>query len=154
MAVEIPLTRGYVMLIDEEDAEWVSARKWQAYPAPHTTYVTGNVHGKRVHLHRLLLNAPDGLEVDHINRNGLDNRRCNLRLATHAQNEANKPPRGQYKGAYWCERTGRWRALIRVDGHLKHLGRFDSVAEAARAYDVAALEAFGEFAYLNFRIEP
>ena len=101
-------------------------------------------------MHRVILNAPPGREVDHINRNGLDNRRSNLRLATHAQNEANKPPRGEYKGAYWCKKSGRWRASIRVDGRLRHMGRFATREEAARVYDDAALEAFGEFAYLNF----
>ena len=160
MTVEIPLTKGFVAIVDDEDAEVITAHKWHAHvPARGRTVYAhmlrwANGRYKNESMHRLILNAPVGFEVDHINQNGLDNRRCNLRLATRAQNEANKPPRSQYKGSYWCQQTGRWRARIRVDGHLRCLGRFDSAEEAARAYDVAAMEAFGEFAYLNFRIEP
>lgn len=91
-------------------------------------------------------------ETDHRNGNGLDNRRKNLRPCTHAQNCRNAKPRSvssKYKGVGWSRVHNKWRARIRVDGILKSLGVFTEEAQAARAYDRAAAEYFGEFARLN-----
>lgn len=89
--------------------------------------------------------------IDHINRNRLDNRFCNLRLANFQQNAANSPGycKREFKGIYRSGAT-RWRAKIREDGKNKHLGYFATKEEAALAYDKAAAKAFGEFAFLNF----
>lgn len=113
-------------------------------------------------LHRLLLNAPKESEVDHINGDGLDNRRSNLRLATRAQNAANtivrkrhstKPSR--FRGVHWAPRglAGYWVAQIRIEGKFRHLGYCKDEEQAARLYDDAAFEAHGEFATLNFPVE-
>lgn len=161
MVVEIPLTKGYVASVDDADAEYLGQYKWYARVSPGVLcaarYVKseGGEEGQHVLMHRLLLDAPKDLEVDHINRNSLDNRRCNLRLATRSQNEANKPPKRdrRFKGVYWRKDNHLWRALIRVHGRLYSLGQFTTEIDAARAYDAAAVEAFGEFAFLNFPCE-
>lgn len=82
--IEIPLTRGQVALIDARDSELVSAHRWTANPTPFGAfYATTSIKGKTVYMHRLIVNPPKGKEVDHINRNSLDNRRENLRAVTH-----------------------------------------------------------------------
>jgi hypothetical protein len=106
-------------------------------------------------MHRQIANPPDGKEVDHINGVTLDNRRENLRVCSHSQNMHNRRLRQKnnksgYKGVHWLARTKRWVAEIRVNGKSRHLGYFTEKTDAARAYDTAAAECFGEFAHLNF----
>jgi hypothetical protein len=105
-------------------------------------------------MHREILNVPDGILVDHINRNGLDNRKANLRRATHSQNAWNTPtPRktktSRYKGVYFHKRTGIWQAAITVNARQKYLGQFENELDAANAYDQAARKYHAEFAVLN-----
>jgi hypothetical protein len=109
-------------------------------------------------MHRLILAPPDGMEVDHADRNGLNNRRANLRIATRAQNLQNRgshtrsgqPSTSEFKGVSWDKARAAWKANINVHGRQEHLGRYSSEVEAARAYDLRAHEAFGPFAFLNF----
>jgi hypothetical protein len=143
MVTEIPLTRGYVALVDDEGAERVLQHKWCVHFNGDRRYAK-NQHGT---MHRFLTGWP---LVDHINGNGLDNRRENLRRATVQENNRNRRPRNQYKGVTLERRTGRWFARIAIDGHRIHLGTFDTPEAAAAAYDTAAREHFGEFAWLNF----
>jgi hypothetical protein len=93
--------------------------------------------------------------VDHINGNGLDNRKSNLRICTHQQNCENSRKRkksfSKYKGVYWSKNAKKWVAQITIDGKSKHLGYFELEEDAAAAYDKAAVKYFGEFACLNFR---
>jgi hypothetical protein len=109
---------------------------------------------KIVRLHRLIMDAPDGVLVDHINGDGLDNRRANLRLATHSQNQWNKRKMenttSRFVGVSFRENRGKWTAYIGVAGKRIWLGNFDSEIEAARVYDEAAKKYRGEFARLNF----
>jgi len=158
MAKQIPLTRGYVAIVDDDDFDEVSQYKWHAVTKGGFPYAVRGV-GKRpnrgkVSLHRVLLNAPDGMEVDHRNGDTLDCRRENLRLATHRQNAANRTltpqSRSGFKGVYWYARDSRWAAQIRVAGTKMFLGYFEFAEDAARIYDDAAREHFGEFATLNF----
>lgn len=117
---------------------------------------------KHISLHRTLMNPPDDMVVDHINGNGLDNRRVNLRICTRAQNNHNKKKMGSntsgfvgvYKYAPHGTWDGRWYALVTVAGRTKHLGTFKIAEDAARAYDAAAKELIGEYARLNFPESP
>jgi hypothetical protein len=106
-------------------------------------------------MHRLIIKAPDGLVVDHINYNGLDNRKANLRLATLKQNSRHvirtmNPGSSKYKGVSWYTRDKVWAVKIMVDGKTIRIGYFRNEIEAAKAYDKAAKKYHGEFAALNF----
>jgi hypothetical protein len=160
---EIPLTRGYVAFVDDADYERVTAAgPWSAHIdrrknvyARHT--MQHNAEGKQPTLlmHRFILGITDSkVKVDHRNRYGLDNRRENLRLPTNSQNgaNANKCRRGassRFRGVSWHKRIGKWGAHIGVNRKLIHLGYFAEELDAARAYDAAAREHFGEFAHFN-----
>lgn len=110
-------------------------------------------------MHRAITNAPKGMDVDHINGNTRDNRRENLRVCTHAQNLAAGRPakransKSKYNGVGWNKSANQWMARIRINGKLTYLGCFKDETAAARAYDKAAREHFGEFARLNFPTE-
>jgi hypothetical protein len=142
-------------LVDDEDYELAASIAWCPLVTEHTAYAHAWHHGAHVYLHRLLLNAPADLQVDHINHNGLDNQRSNLRLATASQNQANKLPRldadltSKYKGVWFDHDRKRWASMITVEGRRTVLGRYDSEEMAAAAYDHAARAAWGEFAVLN-----
>lgn len=157
MPVEIPLTKGFVAIVDDEDADLVQEFKWYALVMrPNGIYAARTVWNKgnqrTEYLHRLLLNPPPGFHVDHKNRDTLDDRRENLRVATPRQNMANAPARsGRFKGVRPLKNI--WTARITIDGRDRHLGCARSAEEAARMYDAAALEIYGEFALLNFPIE-
>lgn len=150
------LRHGHVLTYDEADAALVDAHTWHAHRERGTHYACTNVRkldGRRtiVKLHRLLIPAARGIEIDHVNRNGLDNRRVNLRPGTPSQNKANRPaPRNNTSGYKGVSREGRrWIAYITVDRCRYRLGRFDDAWAAAQAYNAAALEAWGEFARIN-----
>ena len=150
----IPLTHGKIAIVDEADAELVlSGRPWTAIqPKTHTWYAMRHVRAPRVTISMHILVA--GYKgVDHVNGNGLDNRRINLRPATRAQNRVNcglqRNNKSGYKGVRWDRRGRKWIAVITADGHRMYLGCFDDPVDAARAYNRAAAEAFGEYAWLN-----
>jgi hypothetical protein len=110
---------------------------------------------RHISLHREIMESPAGLLVDHRNGDTLDNRRSNLRLATHAQNTHNRrktrtKTSSRFIGVYYDKRTGRWAAKIKNQERCKWLGRFESEIEAGKAYDEAAKKYHGEFARLNF----
>ncbi len=146
----IPLSRGKFAKVDPEDAERVLAMApWQCTKSGYAIKILWK---SRTYLHRMLIDAPAEFQVDHINGDKLDNRKSNLRLATSLQNRHNTPPhrdsRSGYKGVSFNGK--RWRARIGSNGRYRALGYFDTREEAAVAYDAAARELFGEFAWLNF----
>lgn len=159
MMIEIPLTRGYVAIVDDDCPPEILTKKWCARVARN-----GNVYavrsapwenGRRVkeQLHRAIMNPADGLQVDHIDGNGLNNQRSNLRVCTHAENarnrRLNKRTTTGLKGVYQRRGSDKWQARIRVDGRFLCLGQFGSKLEAAKAYDEAAVRMRGEFARTN-----
>ena len=163
---QIPLSRGKYAIVNDEDYEWLSALNWYIVPTgansdrprAATGYIKGGTNTRQL-MHRMILERHGeqlgSLDVDHINGNTLDNRRGNLRACTHTQNMQNKRKRkatsSRYKGVSRRE-NGRWLANIRVDGTLLRLGLFDSEIDAAKTYDTAARQHFGEYARLNFAV--
>lgn len=152
---EIQLTQGKTALVSDEDYELVNQYKWHANNMGGGIYYAFRRDGKTMlSMHRDLTNAPNGMEVDHINGNGLDNRRENLRICTHAQNRYNNKLRidstSGYKGVFWSKDSKKWQAQIQVDRKKIHLGFFSDPIDAARAYDNAAKEHHGEFCRTNF----
>lgn len=138
-----------VVLLDKEDLPLFESRKWFV----RNGYLTTTSSFKRYEtFHRLVMNSPAGLIVDHKNRNRLDNRKCNLRIASSSQNQANAVRKSKH-GRGIKFRNGKYEASITVDGKREYLGRFESVDAAKRAYDERAVKIFGEFAVTNFRIE-
>lgn len=156
---KVVLTQKKVALISDADAEAIYQFKWHAVRIHNAWYAAASVGGTRIYMHRFVLSPPDNAEIDHINGNGLDNRRSNLRICTHAQNLANQQPQSRkkysrFKGVTWCKRDKIWIAQIKVAQRRYSLGRYDDEADAARAYNRAATKHFGDFARLNDIPEP
>jgi hypothetical protein len=154
--VEIPLTRGKVALIDGADFHLVASRKWYALNNKVGLWYALTKHkvaaGRTVlGIHQVILGQK---QIDHFNHDGLDNRRKNLRPATHSQNSANRGRpqnnRSGFKGVSWDKRGRRWAAYITVNYKHLSLGRFSNAKEAALAYDIASRQHFGEFSRTNY----
>jgi hypothetical protein len=147
----VPLTMGFHAIIDASDAPLICEQRWRVQLAKcGLKYAVSGTRPRVVLLHRMLLDAEKGQIVDHINGDGLDNRRSNLRFATHSQNMANrKVARDGCKGVWFDKRDGCWRAELHLGGKKVALGTFPTEADAARAYDRAALAAYGTFARTN-----
>lgn len=152
MSKLIELPDGKQAVVDDADYERVSSHKWSLQDS--RGYVRAYINGKKVRLHRFIMNVAPGVEIDHINGDKLDNRRKNLRICSRSQNMANKSKRSDnstgYKGAYWSKFHKKFMARIGVCRRYIHLGYFEDVEDAARAYDAAAKKHHGKFAKLNF----
>ena len=158
--VQIPVGRGLYATVDADDAPVLLEMKWSSFRAGSTDYavsytVSGGIR-KTVYMHRFIMGLVphDGLEIDHYDKNGLNNCRSNLRVCTHAQNQCNRKhnnPTG-FRGV--SKRKGNftkpWGAQIKTRGRHINLGWYLCPEDAARAYDKAAKEYHGEFARLNF----
>jgi len=151
--VNIPLPHGLFALIDADDAHLLTGQKWHLDRDGYVIRGGGRARLPTVRLHRVVMKAQRGQEVDHINGDKLDNRKENLRFVTRAQNTVNSPMRATNTTGYKGVRRNKgqyWAAFIRVNGKQRHLGHFATAEEAARAYDEAAFAEWGEFAHLNF----
>lgn len=152
---KIQLTKGQEAIIDDDDFERVSRHKWFAkLEYGKYWYASTKLNGSHVRMHRFILDCLESKKVvDHINSNGLDNRKSNLRLCTTEQNSANRrklaKAASKFKGIHWDKRRKKWLAEIRPRGTRVHIGYFSDEIEAATAYNIAAIEHFGEFARLN-----
>ncbi len=150
---KIELSQGMEALVDDGDYESLRDRKWcyQAVPGPAPGYAVCSSERPRITMHRAIMNPQKGQDVDHINSNGLDNRRANLRLATRSQNLRNsRLPKSNTSGFKGVWKQGdNWVASIRVEGKTRCLGTFLAPEDAARAYDRSAIEIAGEFARTN-----
>lgn len=151
----LELSRGLRALVDDEDHERLSGYRWFANVKLRTAYAyrTVSLDGKNKNtlLHREIMCAPPGLDVDHINGDGLDNRRENLRICTRAENMRNQTHKAankssQFKGVSWAKQKRKWLAGIRLNERHVFLGYFDREEDARDAYAAAAREAFGDFA--------
>lgn len=145
-------------MVDDEDYDFLNQWKWCAYHSGNTNYAKRSVQKNNIRhdilIHRLLLGVSGAAFVDHINRNGLDNRKENLRVCTISENGMNcaKPSRqltSKYKGVYFHKRKGKFNAKIKKGGKNIHLGTFTNETDAAIAYNSAARELFGDFARIN-----
>lgn len=153
----IPLTQGKFAMVDDEDYAFLNHFKWFALKGPHTFYAARKIvrDGKRavLFMHRVL--CPSLLpRTDHINGNGLDNVKSNLRPATPGMNKGNSfkwmpNASSKYKGIYWHKKKGSWIARIGTPPNRIVLGTFSDELEAVRAYDAAATKYYGAFARLN-----
>jgi hypothetical protein len=154
----IPLTRGLFVQVDDWCFEELNQYKWYANKSGNTYYACRNIHlpdskkFKAIKMHRLIMNTPDGQEVDHKDHNGLNCLEENMRNCTHKQNMSNYAPFGvsKYLGVSYTSRGG-IRARIKNNGRSIFIGLFLTEEDAARAYDKLAKEHHGEFANLNFK---
>jgi AP2 domain/HNH endonuclease len=155
----IPLTQGKFALVDLADYEWLNQWNWFAKPQPfpQTGWYAARNTGKRgartIRMHQLIMGNVGGIDVDHIDGDGFNNRRKNLRLATRQQNGSNrklgKNNTSGIKGVVWYAKTGKWRAKIGINRRTIHIGFFSSKELAAKAYDDAAMKHFGAYARPN-----
>lgn len=162
-----PLEKGFFTIVDDDIYGLLIKFRWQVRKRHGGRYGCDAIYEKKrggkyagiVVMPRAIMNAPPHLQIDHINRNPLDNRRENLRLATQSQNSFNSKlyinNKSGLKGVYYQyetnpgAKTKRWRAFIQIDKKKTHIGYFQTPEEAARAYDDAAIEHYGEYALTN-----
>ena len=156
----IPLTQGQVALVDDADYEWLNKWRWKVMRGYHTFYAMRGVCVAKhkwtsEQMHRLILGLQpgDGRQCDHRDGDGLNNQRANLRVCTRTQNGCSSRKRkfgtSRHKGVSWHRRDHKWQSYVRVNKIQIHLGYYQTADEAARAYDAAAKEHYGEFALTN-----
>jgi hypothetical protein len=153
--IRIPLSQGLEAIVDDADADLVCPFKWSAFVCGRTAYAVRRIKvEKRWTTQRMHVMLTGWRLTDHINGNGADNRRANLRQATTTQNMRNMRKRSvstsQFKGVQWHKAARKWMATITVAGRSVYLGLHVDEAAAARAYDAAARQHFGQFAAVNF----
>jgi hypothetical protein len=150
----IPVTRRRFVVVDLDDYYRLSKYRWYATVSRNTFYAARKRRGKRIFMHREIMRPGDDMVVDHIDRDGLNNCRSNLRLCTVGENcrnaVGNAGAMSKYKGVGWHKRIKKWTATIQADKKSYHIGYFSDEIDAAKAYDRRARKLHREFAYLNF----
>ena len=137
-------------LVDDDDFEYLNQWKWCVLKAPKTFYVVRS--DPLIYMHREVVHAPKGKVTDHINHDGLDNRKENLRICSIQQNNMNTSSRkgtSKYKGVSWDKATKKWRSFCNLNKKQYYLGSFETEEKAAMAYNKKAKETYGDFANLN-----
>ena len=150
---KIPLTQGKFALVDDDNYEDISKYKWHVNKLGYAVRKPYSGGGKSFYMHREIMKTPDGFCTDHINQDKLDNRKSNLRICLTSENMANRGKQKNntsgFKGVFWSINADRWRAQITHKRKAIHLGLFDTPEDAAKAYNKAAMEIYGEYAELN-----
>jgi phage-related protein len=156
----IPLTKNRFAMVDDDDFDKLSKHKWCVnccgWGSKYLYAQRGKTSGGKIKflMHRVIMNAKKGQEIDHIDGNGLNNQKSNLRFVTRTQNQMNRIVQqvnnhSGFKGVCWDNKRGKWLAQIRVKTKTKFLGHFTNAEDAGKAYDDSAKIYFGEFARLN-----
>jgi hypothetical protein len=149
---EIKLTQNKVALIDDEDYEYLNQFKWYANKVRNTFYAKRGRNKTAQQMHRIIMNPPTNMQIDHKDHNGLNNQKFNLRLCTNSQNRMNSIPYGKSKYLGVSIFRGKIpRAQIKVNNKIIYLGQFKTEEAAAREYDEMAKIYHKEFANLNFK---
>lgn len=158
---EIRITKSNIALVDDEDYDELIKRSWYTHKGKQTNYAArrmslGHSKSKIVLMHRIILDITDPeIKIDHIDHNGLNNQKSNLRTCTVSENNRNllsrKGSSSKFLGVSYSKEKRKWLSCINVNGKTKYLGRFVDEEDAAKAYDDAAAVHFGEFANLNFK---
>lgn len=153
---EIELSKGHQAIIDDEDYEYLNQFKWHfdGRYAARTIWNKETKKESKVYMHRIIIESDGNLKVDHINNNKLDNRKSNLRIVTDYENARNQSTQkrkksSRYKGVCFVKDKNKFKAYIKTNGKLIHLGYSDDEKECALLYNKKALELFGEFSKLN-----
>lgn len=153
MVKEIILSNKSISLVDNKCYKRLNKYNWFTGNKYVQTKIKVNNKILNIYMHRLIMNAPKGVQVDHIDGNKLNNQKSNLRLVTNGQNQMNskntKGSSSKYKGVTWDKNRNKWTVHICLDWKIKHLGRFEKEIDAVKAYNEVAKELFGEFANLN-----
>jgi hypothetical protein len=155
----IQLAQGKSTMVDDQDYGALVQHRWSERVWGQTSYAMATIYfgdykQKTVRMHRLIMEAPKGSIIDHVDGNGLNNQRVNLRFCTQSQNMGNmrgKMGTSKFKGVCLPKGRSKWLSQIRVNGASRFLGYFDIAKDAARAYDISALAIHGEFAKINFQ---
>ena len=153
MSKQIQLSKGKIAIVDDDVFSTASKIKWNAHKGhKNKWYAVTKIQGKSIFLHNFVMLPPKGFVVDHINGDGLDNRRENLRIASYSQNSANRGTdidnKSGYKGVIKIK--NKWAAKLNYKRKTIYIGSFDTAELAARAYDEKAREIWGEFSQTNF----
>ena len=150
---KIKLTRGKFAIVDSEDFEWLNQWKWHAGKGG--KYAARKIYPSErvIYMHRLLMNTPENMETDHVNGNGLDNRKKNLRVCTGAENRMNhkllSTNKSGFNGVSWNKDIRKWSVCISVKAKTIHGGEFKDIIEAAKKYNELAKKYFGKYARYN-----
>ncbi len=137
----IPLTQGFSAMVDDEDYDSLSQHKWHvstlSWSCPYVRYAKRFVGRQSIFMHRQIIGALDGQETDHINRDGLDNRKRNLRIATRSQNGFNRGMQSNNTsgeiGVVWHRRNRKWQAQVMIERKMRYLGQFVQMSDAIEA---------------------
>ena len=159
MSKKIQLTQGKYAIVDDEDFEYLNQWKWYCHKCPSgICYATANIkidgNYTSFRMHRLIMKVYDKkVFIDHIDHDGLNNQKSNLRESTQSENQRNRGKQRNntsgFKGVFWNKKAKKWIPAIRINGKMIALGCFDCKIKAAEAYNFAAIEYHGEFAHLN-----
>lgn len=149
------MTQGKYALVDDEDYEWLSQWNWWFNGGYATRVETKRGIRNRIFMHRLINDTPPDKYTDHINGNRLDNRRANLRVCTTQENARNmRKTHGSsvYKGVQWSHRQKAWKTTLNEKGQVAYIGYFKNERHAALAYDLWAIDMWGQFAKVNLPV--